>query len=210
MTPTHPHHQAPTPNPHNYAKFCEDTSFQFAAHLSLRRISFFLRTISLYSLSRYSETENLVLSSSAIRMGGFGYIGSSASLWNCATYGCRKASSAVMRLLGLNFKQRRRRSRASGEAWGNISERKRGLEGGNDSNILAAKGDLIDSMSSADGLPVTSIILSSWFMVEVPGKMGFPPSISPRMQPMDQMSTPFVYLVEPNRISGARYQRVAT
>jgi hypothetical protein len=31
---------------------------------------------------------------------------------------------------------------------------------------------------------------SSWFIVEVPGNMGLPPSISPRMHPTDQMSTP--------------------
>ena len=30
------------------------------------------------------------------------------------------------------------------------------------------------------------------------------------MQPIDHMSTAFVYLVDPNRISGALYQRVAT
>eukprot|EP00960_Hanusia_phi_P034812 751305-Hanusia_phi.AAC.3 len=41
-------------------------------HRSLRRISFFFRTISLYNLSRYSDTENLVLSSRAMRMGGVG------------------------------------------------------------------------------------------------------------------------------------------
>ena len=33
---------------------------------------------------------------------------------------------------------------------------------------------------------------------------------SPRMQPIDHISTAFVYFVEPNKISGARYQRVAT
>jgi hypothetical protein len=32
-------------------------------------------------------------------------------------------------------------------------------------------------------MPVTSMILSSWFMVEVPGKMGLPKSNSPNMQP---------------------------
>ena len=36
-----------------------------------------------------------------------------------------------------------------------MSDKKRGLEGGSDSSMLAAKGDLIDSMSSAEGLPVT-------------------------------------------------------
>jgi hypothetical protein len=44
----------------------------------------------------------------------------------------------------------------------------------------------------------------------LPGKMGLPVSISPRMQPSDHMSTPLVYFVEPSRISGARYHRVAT
>ena len=97
----------------------------------------------------------MVLSSSAMRMGGVGYTGSSTSLWNCATYGCDRASSAVMRFEGLNLRHRRSRSRASGEACGNMSDKKRGFEGGSDSSMLAAKGDLMDSMSSADGLPVT-------------------------------------------------------
>jgi len=60
-----------------------------------------------------------------------------------------------MRFEGLNFRHRRSKSRASGEACGNMSDKKRGFEGGSDSSMLAAKGDLMDSMSSADGLPVT-------------------------------------------------------
>jgi hypothetical protein len=78
-----------------------------------------------------------------------------------------------------------------------------GLESGRLSRRVAAKGDLMASMSSGVGLPVTSMILSSWFMVEVPGNIGFPPSNSPKMQPIDHISTPFVYFVEPKRISGA-------
>lgn len=31
--------------------------------------------------------------------------------------------------------------------------------------------------------PVTSMTLTSWFMVDVPGNMGFPPSSSPSMHP---------------------------
>ena len=46
-----------------------------------------------------------------------------------------------------------------------------------------AKGDCIESMSSGLGRPVTSRMRSSWFMVEVPGKMGLPLMSSPRMQP---------------------------
>jgi hypothetical protein len=46
--------------------------------------------------------------------------------------------------------------------------------------------------SSADGAPVSSRIFSSWFIVDVPGKMGRPLSISPRMQPTAHMSTPLV------------------
>ena len=46
-----------------------------------------------------------------------------------------------------------------------------------------ANGDCIDSMSCGEGRPVTSRMRSSWFMVEVPGKMGLPLISSPRMQP---------------------------
>lgn len=64
-------------------------------------------------------------------------------------------SSAVILLLGLNLRHLRKRSRASGGALGNMSERNRGFEGGSDSNMLAANGERMDSMSSAEGLPVT-------------------------------------------------------
>lgn len=40
--------------------------------------------------------------------------------------------------------------------------------------------------------------------------MALPKYIYPRMQPTDHISTAFVYLEEPNNISGALYQRVAT
>lgn len=33
---------------------------------------------------------------------------------------------------------------------------------------------------------------------------------SPKMHPTDQISTAFEYFVDPNKISGALYQRVAT
>lgn len=38
------------------------------------------------------------------------------------------------------------------------------------------------------------MIFSIWLRVDDPGNKGFPPSISPRIQPRDHMSTPFVYL----------------
>ena len=78
------------------------------------------------------------------------------------------------------------------------------------SSMVAANGDSMASMSSGDGWPVTSRMRSIWFIVEVPGNMGRPPSSSPRMHPADHMSTPNVYLVLPSKISGARYHRVAT
>lgn len=76
--------------------------------------------------------------------------------------------------------------------------------------MVVANLERMDLTSLPLGLPVNSIILSNWFMVDSPGKRGCPPSSSPKMHPIDHMSTPFVYLVEPSRISGALYQRVAT
>lgn len=55
--------------------------------------------------------------------------------------------------------------------------------------LTPAKGDCTESMSSGLGRPVTSRMRSSWFMVEVPGKMGLPLISSPRMQPA-QRQTP--------------------
>lgn len=49
--------------------------------------------------------------------------------------------------------------------------------------IVGANGESTASISSCEGFPVSSMILSSWFMVLVPGKIGFPSSSSPRMQP---------------------------
>ncbi len=96
----------------------------------------------------------------------------------------------------------------------------------------------IASMSSWLGRPVTFMMVSSWFMVDVPGNMGLPVMSSPMMHPAcvlllsddrcgdswilstcqskatpsphAHMSTPNVYRVELSSISGARYHLVAT
>ena len=49
-------------------------------------------------------------------------------------------------------------------------------------------------MSASLGGPLTSRILSSWFIVEVPGSSGLPMNISAMMQPSAHMST--AYLLE--------------
>lgn len=49
-------------------------------------------------------------------------------------------------------------------------------------------------LPSLAGGGITAMILSIWSMVEEPGNMGLPSSISPRMQPRLHMSTPSVYL----------------
>jgi hypothetical protein len=102
------------------------------------------------------------------------------------------------------------RSTASGVAFGKSSSSGFSFGVGKLSSIVLANGDLILSMSSAVGGPVTSKIRSSWFIVDVPGNAGRPIAISATMQPTAHMSTALVYLVEPSRISGARYHRVAT
>jgi hypothetical protein len=47
-------------------------------------------------------------------------------------------------------------------------------------------------------------------MSESPSKRGLFVIISAKMQPIDQMSIGVEYSSDPNRISGARYQRVTT
>lgn len=81
---------------------------------------------------------------------------------------------------------------ASSLAVGNMSLRRLAFAGGKDSSIVGASGLLIASISSLDGLPVTSMTRSSWFKVEVPGKTGLPRRSSARMQPKLHMSTPLV------------------
>ena len=46
--------------------------------------------------------------------------------------------------------------------------------------------------------------------MEVPGNNALPITNSPSMHPIDHISTAFVYLVDPNNISGALYHLVAT
>lgn len=77
-------------------------------------------------------------------------------------------------------------------------------------SIVAAKEELMAVTSSSLGLPQISMIFSSWFIVLEPGTSGLPTNISAMMQPSAHMSTALVYEVDPSRISGARYQRVAT
>ena len=48
-----------------------------------------------------------------------------------------------------------------------------------------------------------------WSNVDVPGKVGFPPSISPKIQPRLHKSAAVPYLLDPDKISGARYHLVA-
>lgn len=53
------------------------------------------------------------------------------------------------------------------------------------------------------------ITLSIWFNVEFPGNIGFPIIISPNMHPKLQTSAGFEYFLDPSKISGALYHRVA-
>ena len=78
------------------------------------------------------------------------------------------------------------------------------------SNIVSAVYEFNDSISCFVGFPVNETILSNWLSVEVPGKMGFPMSISASMQPTLQISAGLPYICEPSNTSGALYQRVAT
>jgi len=60
---------------------------------------------------------------------------------------------------------------------------------GKDPSIVDAKGELMESKSSDDGKPTVCVIKSSWCKVDDPGKSGFPNKISPRIQPVLQIST---------------------
>lgn len=53
-------------------------------------------------------------------------------------------------------------------------------------------------------------LFSTWLIVQLPGNSGLPLHISPRIQPRDHISIPFVYCLLAINISGARYHRVAT
>lgn len=57
------------------------------------------------------------------------------------------------------------------------------------SSTCWAREALIMSSSSCFGRPMSSIIFSIWFSVEVPEKMALPSIISPKMQPTLHIST---------------------
>jgi len=76
-------------------------------------------------------------------------------------YGCYNASSAVSRLVGLNFNKFIIKSIASSEADGNIFYSFLVLISGKLSSMVWATGLLIESKSSWFGLPVTLIIVSN-------------------------------------------------
>jgi len=75
--------------------------------------------------------------------------------------GTRGRTSALMRLLGLNWRSFERMSSASSGALGNMEASERGWVSGSDSSMVAAKGELMASMSSAEGRPVISMMRSS-------------------------------------------------
>ena len=94
-------------------------------------------------------------------------------------------------------------------------------------------------MTSSGGVPKSSVMIENWWTSagiqrirvrskdqmsvssmtyeeaathsrSLPGKSGFPSSISAKMQPALRMSTATSYFCHVNMISGARYHRVAT
>ena len=56
--------------------------------------------------------------------------------------------------------------------------------------IIVPENGEICNPSASLGFPVSSIMFSSWLIVDEPGKIGLPTNTSPRMQPKPQMSTP--------------------
>ena len=133
-----------------------------------------------------------------------------AVLWNLATYGCLRPAWAVSRLLGLNLRSNSTRLKASDVASGRNSFKGRLATVFALSRMDCAQSEQISLISLPCGKGMVATIFSIWLMVLVPGKRGLPSSISARMQPRLHMSTPAVYFLLASRISGARYQRVAT
>mmetsp|Transcript_48847 Transcript_48847/g.141480 ORF Transcript_48847/g.141480 Transcript_48847/m.141480 type:complete len:243 (-) Transcript_48847:187-915(-) len=60
------------------------------------------------------------------------------------------------------------------------------------------------------GVPSSSHMRWSWCSSALPGRSGFLLRSSPKLQPMDQMSTLAEYVLEPSSSSGERYQSVTT
>lgn len=60
-----------------------------------------------------------------------------------------------------------------------------------DAIIEIATYEFKDRISSLEGFPVNDIILYSWFNVELPGNIGFPMIIYPRIQPILHISADF-------------------
>jgi hypothetical protein len=62
----------------------------------------------------------------------------------------------------------------------------------------------------SSGVPTMRMICSSWSWLSRPRKSGTPVIISAKIQPQDQISIDVLYVREPSKTSGARYQSVTT
>ena len=118
-------------------------------------------------------------------------------------------SSMVYLFSGLNYRVFVKRSRASLGQFCSHSFLLIGFIFDSKSSISFPKFVLKALISERDGGPVHVRTLSIWLRVELPGKKGLPFIIYPSMQPKLHTSIAFVYLLEPNKISGARYHLVA-
>ena len=121
-------------------------------------------------------------------------------LWKSFIQGCCRASSTEIRFLGLKTSILLRRSKACSSMFGKKELKDLFLMKEIWLRHSCAITDYMESIYYLDGFPSSSRILSTWFKVEFPGKMAFPKYIQPKMHPIDQMSTAFVYLLEPNKI----------
>ena len=63
-----------------------------------------------------------------------------------------------------------------------------------DTFVGSLRASTIAATSSAFGSPTTVQMRSIWLRVDEPGKTALPPSISPKMMPIDHMSTALPYL----------------
>ena len=115
----------------------------------------------------------------------------------------------VGRLSGLNSSIFPIRSRQSSLAWGITYLRLTFFERLIILNTSWPEVNWRLSTYASEGGPFHITTFYNWFIVEVPGKSGFPFCISPKRQPMLQISMARVYLLDPNRIYGARYHLVA-
>lgn len=128
-----------------------------------------------------------------------------AGSYKLEMYGCRRASSTLIRLLGSKTSILCNKSIARGFAVGYSLCSGTLAVYGREVMYMSDLGLSMKFISSFEGVPSTLNIIFNWDKQSVPGNIALRPSNSEKMQPTDHISMAVLYTPQHKRTSGARY-----